>query len=268
MTVSEGVPLPSGWRCINDGPVPLRCWWSPVETGLASAPPLTHLRNENDPLASRKRAVLVLPEVFGINAWVRSVADRIAAAGVPALAMPLFARTAPELDLSYGELQLAEGRRHKSATTAAELLADAAAAIRWLRRELNDPQAEITVVGFCFGGHASLLLASLPEVARTFNFYGAGVVQGRPGGGAPTLDVVSQITGELTCLFGLADPLIPPHDRTAIETALHAADPCGQRLRCVGFADADHGFMCEARAAHQPQAAAQGWRLLLDALGR
>ena len=43
----------------------------------------------------------MLPEVFGVNAWVRSVADRLAAQGHPALAVPLFARTAPDLELSY-----------------------------------------------------------------------------------------------------------------------------------------------------------------------
>lgn len=236
--------------------MPLRCWWSPAPDALSDAPML------------RKRAVLVLPEVFGVNAWVRSVADRLAAAGVPALAMPLFARTAPALDLSYGEMQLAEGRRHKNATTAAELLADGAAAIRWLRRQLNDPQAEITVVGFCFGGHAAVLLATLPEVTRTFDFYGAGVVQGRPGGGAPTLEALPQIQGELTCLFGLADPLIPRADRLAIESALQQADPTGQRLRSIRCADADHGFMCEARAAYQPEAAGEGWRLLLEPFSR
>ena len=112
MPVVSGVRLLSGWRCINDGPVPLRCWWSPAEVELFGTNVL------------RKRNVFVTPEVFGLNAWVRSVVDRFAAAGVSALAMPLFARTAPELDLSYGEIQLAEGRGHKSLPTAAGLLAD------------------------------------------------------------------------------------------------------------------------------------------------
>ena len=246
-----------GWCCVNDGPVPLRCWWAPSQE-----------RDVNDASSRRKRAVVVLPEVFGVNAWVRSVADRIARAGTPAAAMPLFARTAPELELSYGEMQLAEGRGHKSATTAEGILADGSAAICWLRRHLGDPQVEITVVGFCFGGHAALLMASLPQVQRTFNFYGAGVVQGRPGGGVPTLDVLPQVQGELTCLFGLVDPLIPKVDRDAIESALHQADPTRQRLRCVSCPDADHGFMCEARAAYQPEAAALGWQLLLEALSR
>ena len=124
------------------------------------------------------------------------------------------------------------------------------------------------MVGFCFGGHAALLLATLPEVTRTFDFYGAGVVQGRPGGGAPTLEDLPQIQGELTCLFGLADPLIPSVDRHAIESALQQADPTGQRLRSICCADADHGFMCDARAAYQPEAAAQGWRLLLEPFSR
>lgn len=257
MPIPSPEPQAHGWCCVHDGPVALRCWWAPAR-----------MRNANETKTCRKRAVLVLPEVFGVNAWVRSVADRIAAAGVPALAMPLFARTAPELELSYGEMQLAEGRSHKSATTATGILADGSAAIRWLRRQLGDPQAEITVVGFCFGGHAALLMASLSEVKRTFNFYGAGVVQGRPGGGVPTLDVLPQVRGELTCLFGLADPLIPKTDRDAIKTALRQADPSGQRLRSVSSPDADHGFMCEARAAYQPEAAAQGWQLLLEALDR
>ena len=97
MPVSPVPPVAPGWRSIDEGPVPLRCWWSPTPDALSDAPTL------------RKRSVLVLPEVFGANAWVRSVADRLAAAGVPALAMPLFARTAPALDLSYGEMQLADG---------------------------------------------------------------------------------------------------------------------------------------------------------------
>ena len=64
------------WVLIEQGQVPLRCWW-------------------NDPRKGRNHVVLVLPEVFGINSWVRSIVDRFAEKDIPALAMPLFARTAP-----------------------------------------------------------------------------------------------------------------------------------------------------------------------------
>lgn len=267
MPVPVALEIESRWCVVDGGPVPLRCWWSLPGSLRSDQPMAARVRNQKGSSAERCRAVLVLPEVFGVNAWVRSVADRFASMGVPALAMPLFARTAPKLDLSYGEMQLAHGREHKNATHADEILADLQAAIAWLQRTLEAPDLEITVVGFCFGGHATWLAAILPGVTRSFAFYGAGVVQGRPGGGAPTLELLPQVSGAFTCLFGLDDPLIPASDRAAIEAALQAADPEGQRMRAVSYAGADHGFMCDARAAFHDKAASEGWRLLEEALG-
>ena len=42
-----------------------------------------------DYISTQKRVIIVLVEVFGVNAWVRSVVDWLAAAGVPAEAMHL-----------------------------------------------------------------------------------------------------------------------------------------------------------------------------------
>ena len=133
----------------------------------------------------------------------------------------------------------------------------------WLRARY--PQAAIHVVGFCFGGHAAFLAATLLGVEHAFDFYGAGVSRMRPGGGEPSLNLLPAIEARLTCVFGTADPLIPAEDRQAIGVALNKVDPAGQRLRVVEYAGADHGFMCEARASFNPQASAQGWRLLLGA---
>ena len=85
----------------------------------------------------------------------------------------------------------------------------------------------------------------------------------RPGGGEPSLALLPEVKARLTCVFGSADPLIPAEDRGAIRAALNDVDPAGQRLRFVEYADVDHGFMCEARSTFNPQASAQGWRLLL-----
>ena len=239
------------WVEVLDGPVGLRCWWAEP----------SGRRNDIHPDSLSNRVYIVLPEVFGVNAWVRSVADRLAVQGHRALALPLFARTAPGLELAYEPCDLAEGRRHKDATTAAQILADVAAAIAWVR--LRCPQAAIHVVGFCFGGHAAFLAATLPGVAAAFDFYGAGVSRMRPGGGEPSLALLPEIQAQLTCVFGAADPLIPAEDREAIVTALHKADPAGEHLRSVEIAGVDHGFMCEARNSFNPQASTQGWRLLL-----
>ena len=196
-----------------------------------------------------------------VNAWVRGVADRLAAHGHPALAVPLFSRTAPNLDLANEPADLVQGRRHKDATTSEQILGDVAAAVSWVRARY--PQAAVHVVGFCFGGHAAFLAATLPGVEQVFNFYGAGISRVRPGGGEPSLALLPEIQARLTFVFGMVDPLIPHEDREAIGDALRKADPAGQRLRFVECAGADHGFMCEARSSFDPQASAQGWRLLV-----
>ena len=242
----------SDWVSIDNQGLALRCWWAEARQE----------RHDIELISSPNRAYIVLPEVFGVNAWVCSVADRLAAQGIPALAVPLFARTAPGLDLDYSDLALAEGRRHKDATTTPQILSDLAAAMAWLQQRC--PAAAIDVVGFCFGGHAALLAATLPSVRAAFDFYGAGVSTMRPGGGAPSLELLPQVGGQLTCVCGTADPLIPPDHRLAIQEGLRRADPTGERLRYLEVAHADHGFMCEARSSYNPEAAAQGWRLLLE----
>ena len=243
-------PSPGSWVTVNTGPVPLRCWWAPTSS-VKPAP----------------RAVIVLPEIFGLNGWVRGVADRLSAAGVPALAMPLFARTSPELELGYDSESTSEGRRHKEAPTTEMILADVQATIDWLRLALasSAQPLRITVVGFCFGGHAALLAATLADVHVSLDFYGAGVSRGRPGGGAPSLELLPAVQGELHCLCGSIDPLIPSSDQQAIQTALQAVDPTSLRLRYRVFKGADHGFMCEARDQYHQASAQEGWRLLLEA---
>ncbi|MFM9110720.1 MAG: dienelactone hydrolase family protein [Prochlorococcaceae cyanobacterium] len=217
----------------------LRCWWSA-------------------PLGRPPRAgVLVLPEVFGVNGWVRSVADRLAAEGYGALAVPLFQHTAPGLELGYGPEDLPLGRSHKERTSADQLLADIGAAAAWLQHRCGG--RPLGCVGFCFGGHVAWLAATLPAVAATVSCYGAGVVGGRPGGGPPTLAVLPAISGHLLCLYGRRDPLIPPADVAAVAAAL-AATPERHRLLQL---DAGHGFLCDQRADFNPEAARLGWQELL-----
>jgi carboxymethylenebutenolidase len=224
---------------------PLRCWWARP----AAAPP--------------RAAVLVLPEVFGVNGWVRSVADRLAAEGYGTLAMPIFARTAPEFEAGYDEAGLLAGRDHRDAVTADGLLADARRAIAWLQAQPGLADRPVGCVGFCFGGHLALLAATLPQVAATCDFYGARVSSFRPGGGAPTLALLPRIAGDLLCLSGDQDPLMPPEELAAIDAALAAQQCVGRQRRQIVVPGAGHGFMCEARADFHPAAAAQGWEAML-----
>ena len=75
------------WINIYSGDLPLRSWW--VDSG-----------NECEYIS------IVLPEVFGINNWIRSFSEKLAAQNLPVLAIPLYGRTAPNLDLGYSEEDL------------------------------------------------------------------------------------------------------------------------------------------------------------------
>ena len=127
-------------------------------------------------------------------------------------------------------------------------------------------QSKITIVGFYFGGHAALITSTLPVVDKTFNFYGAGVATTRPGGSAPSLELLCQTSGKLICICGLSDHLIPQADQTAIKDALEKENPIEGRLIYVEIEEADHGFMCEQRATLSPKASTQCWQFLMNEL--
>ena len=80
------------------------------------------------------------------------------------------------------------------------------------------------------------------------------------------MELLPTVSGELTCLCGTADPLIPESDRIAIKEALKKEDPEGERLTYIELESADHGFMCEQRSSFNAEASEIGWRLLLEKL--
>jgi carboxymethylenebutenolidase len=236
------IPMPGG------SPRAMPAWWARPSAG-----------------ATPRAAVLVLPEVFGVNGWVRSVADRLAAEGYAALAISTFWRTAPHLDVGYDEAGLAAGREHRDQVTTDQLLSDVAAAAAWLQAALQrDGLAHkpLGCVGFCFGGHLALLAATLPVIAATADFYGARVSMFRPGGGPPSLELVPEIPGRLWCFCGDADPLMPVEELKAIEVALAAQPEAGHRLLIAP--GAGHGYMCSARGDYHPAAAQEGWAAVLE----
>ena len=82
----------------------------------------------------------------------------------------------------------------------------------------------------------------------------------------PSLELLSNTSGKLTCIYGTGDPLIPEADRISIQQALREEDPSEIRLRYIEIEEADHGFMCEQRASFSPNASKLGWQLLMNEL--
>ena len=230
------------WTNIYNGDLPLRSWWV-------------------DSVNECKYVSIVLPEVFGINHWIRSFSEKLAQQNVPVLALPLYGRTAPNLDLTYSEEDLKLGRHHKNLTTLKNIIEDVSAAINWVKEKY--PLKKISIIGFCFGGHAAFIASSLKGIESSFCFYGAGVVSLRNDTNSAPIDLLEKVSGKLNFICGSSDDLIPLRDRLEIKKRFKKLDPSAERFSYVEIERADHGFMCEERDSFDKTASLIGWNLLM-----
>ena len=206
-------------------------------------------------------ASIVLPEVFGINNWIRNFSEKLAEQNVSVLALPLYGRTAPNLDLGYREEDLKLGRHHKNLTTLKNIIEDVSSAINWIKE--NYPEKKISIIGFCFGGHAALIASSLKGIESSFCFYGAGVTAPRADTNFAPILLLEKVSGNLNFICGSADDLIPLKDRLEIKKMFKKLDPLEERFSYLEIEGADHGFMCEERNSFHKAGSLICWDLLM-----
>ncbi len=230
------------WINIYNDDLPLRSWW--VDLG-----------NECENVS------IVLPEVFGINHWIRNFSERLAKQNIYVLALPLYGRTAPTLDLEYSAEDLKLGRHHKNLTTLKNIIEDVSSAINWVKEKY--PKKKISIIGFCFGGHAALIASSLKGIESSFCFYGAGVTVPRADTNFAPIDLLEKVSGKLNFICGSSDDLIPVKDRLEIKQRFKKLDPSEERFNYVEIEGADHGFMCEERESFDKDASLICWNLLM-----
>jgi len=224
----------------------------PLETRPLGVKPLESRTSEVGTFPS----VIVIQEIFGVNSHIREVTERFARAGYVAIAPAIYQRLAPGFEADYTADAIKLGRQYKELTKREELLGDIQAAIDYLKTLPNVKPGRVGCIGFCFGGHVAYLAATLPDIAATASFYGAGITTMCPGGGAPTVNFTSHIKGTLYAFFGMNDTSIPTEQVDAIATALQTHQIPHQIFR---YANADHGFFCDQRASYNAAAAQDAW---------
>ena len=100
--------------------------------------------------------MIVIPDVRGLHQYYKELALRFAEAGVDAVAIDFFARTAPSDDRS----DKFDFMSQVPLTTPETLQADIAAAAAYLRGREGGGVRSLFSVGFCFGGALSYLQAA------------------------------------------------------------------------------------------------------------
>lgn len=206
----------------------------------------------------RGMGILVLPDVRGLFTYYEELALRFAEAGVAALAIDYYGRTAgvAKRDAAF------DFDAHVPRSTWAGLQADVRAAAAHLREDAAVER--LFSIGFCYGGRLSLLLASLRDVAMdgVIGFYGWPVGPFRNDMPAPA-DLAGTFGSRVLALFGGADAGIPAEHVTAFEAALAAA-----RVdhRVVTYPGAPHSFF-DRKAEAFADASAAAWTEVRTFLG-
>jgi carboxymethylenebutenolidase len=117
-------------------------------------------------------AIVVIQEIFGINADIRSHCDALAAKGYIAIAPDLFWRLEPGVELTDGsEEEWAKAFSLYGAFDVDLGVADVAATMA-VARTLQGANGKVGVMGFCMGGLLTFLSAARHGADAAVSYYG------------------------------------------------------------------------------------------------
>ena len=187
-----------------------------------------------DPLGAPRGAIVVIQEIFGVNAHIRATAARFAAAGYTAIAPAFFDRIRPNIELGYSQDDIAEGRKLVGQLSDEQVLADLQAAIEAVR-----DCGPVGIVGYCWGGWVVWIAAHrLDGIAKAVSYYGSRIVS----------YIDQQPAVSLQMHVGKHDASFP----------LAKVHEIGQRYPEIEIHeyDAGHGFNCDHRDGFDSTAAA------------
>ena len=196
-----------------------------------------------EPEGTPRGAVVVIQEIFGVNAGIRRKCDHLASLGYLAAAPDLFWRFAPgvELDPDVPD-QFQQALELMGKLDQDLAIKDIEATIRALRSRLPDG-GKVGCVGYCLGGRLAFMAAARTDVDASVGYYGVGL---------------EKLLGEQ---HAIAHPLL-----LHVAGADHFSSPEAQAQLREGLADnrhvtihsyegEDHGFAAEMGKRRSEKAA-------------
>jgi carboxymethylenebutenolidase len=195
------------------------------------------------PPAGRGPGILLIQEIFGVNAHVRAVAEQYAMDGYTVLAPDVFWRQQSGVELGYDEADFGRAMGLMQAADFPQVVADLAVVLKVLRGR-PECNGRAAVMGYCMGGRLSYHVAAATDVDAAVCYYG---------GGIPTvLDQASLIRAPILFHFAEKDGFIPMEGVEQVRRTFGGRD----NARVEVYAGVDHGFNCWARGSYDQTAAA------------
>ena len=152
--------------------------------------------------------VVVIQEIFGVNAVMRGITDDLAAEGFAALCPDLFWRQEPGLQLSdQSEAEMACAFELFAGFDFAAGVHDIVATLDHLRGE-DACAGPVGAIGFCLGGLLAYLTGTRTSTDCAVGYYGVGIEQ--------KLGEASNLTKPLMLHIATADEFVPDEVQTAV----------------------------------------------------
>jgi carboxymethylenebutenolidase len=191
--------------------------------------------------------MVVMPDVRGLHPFYKELADLFARAGIDAVAIDYFGRTAKDADRS----EAFDWKPQVEQTTPEGISADVAAGAEFLRSKDGGAVRSVFTVGFCFGGaHSWRQSASGFGYAGNIGFYGVP---------ARVRDVIPEMKSPLLLLIAGED-FTPREEFHRFDAELTAA---GVPHTMQIYPTAPHSFFDRGWHDHQ-KASDDAWKRILD----
>lgn len=188
------------------------------------------------PSGTARAAIIVVPEIFGVNAGIRGKCDKLAAEGYLAVAPEIFWRFAPgvELDPDVPE-QFQQALGYFGQYDPNDGVLDIEAVIRAIRAGIagHAPVTKVGLVGYCLGGRLAYMAAARTDIDASVGYYGVMI--------DTMLGEAHAIANPLMLHIPTADHFVGPEAQAAIHAAL---DP-HPKVTLHDYPGLDHGFATE-----------------------
>ncbi|MGK9233023.1 dienelactone hydrolase family protein [Inquilinus limosus] len=164
------------------------------------------------PASGSGPGILVIQEIFGVNAVMRQICDDLAAQGYVALCPDLFWRQEPGVDItdqSKAEWDKAFALFNGFNETAG--VEDLIASLATLR-DLPECTGRAGALGYCLGGRLAFLMATRSDADCAVSYYGVGIDK--------LLGEASAITRPLMLHIAEKDRFVPPEAQAEIRARM------------------------------------------------
>jgi carboxymethylenebutenolidase len=215
------------------------------------------------PAGARLPGVLAYSDIFQLTGPHLRMCHRLAGHGFVVVAPEIFSAlglAATAFDFE-ADRQLALDATERM--TLADFDADRRAVLAWMQADARIDPERIGACGWCIGGHLAFRAAQEPAVKATACFYATGLhtdTVGGAHGSARSLAGATDIGGPLLMVWGSRDPHIPAEGRATVHRALADA---GTEFS-IQLHDAEHTFMRDEGARHDPVATDRAFAAMLD----